>query len=102
MDGDPRSGSQSKDIQLTLVERARAALRAARDGDKSAFDHVFDQGFDAIYALCWRLTGDRIQAEKLTENVLVCATEALLAPELSYDPVLIGHDYAEQLAEPDR
>jgi hypothetical protein len=90
MNQESRDGSPSERPAPTSVERVRAALRAARDGDKQAFDQIFDRCFDAIYALAWKLSGDRARAERLTENALVCAVEALLAnqdePHSALDP----------------
>ena len=83
MSRNPRDGTQSEVPSSVSIERVRAALRAARNGDKSAFDHIFDRCFDAMYALAWKLSGDHVVAERLTENALVCAVDALLAnPDL--------------------
>jgi hypothetical protein len=77
MSRESRNGSHTK-AAAPSVEHLRAALRAALDGDKSAFDQLFDKSFDALYAIAWKLSGDQALAERLTENVLTCAVEALL------------------------
>lgn len=82
MDREIRDGSQSEGLPRTRLERTRAALRAARGGDRVVFDRLFDEGFDAVYTLGWELTGVRIQTERLTENVLVGVADALLDPEI--------------------
>lgn len=44
------------------------ALAAAR-GDRAAFASLLERHYDRIHGLCWRLTGDRTEAEDLTQDI---------------------------------
>lgn len=46
-------------------------LNAAR-GDRSAFAALLARHYDRLYGLCWRLTGDRTEAEDLAQDI--CAS----------------------------
>ncbi len=50
-----------------LLERLAAA---ARLDDRAEFDRIFDLSFERVYAIAWRLTGDRARAEAITAHVL--------------------------------
>ncbi|MBL4916174.1 RNA polymerase sigma factor [Szabonella alba] len=44
------------------------ALAAAR-GDRDAFAGLLARHYDRLYRLCWRLTGDRAEAEDLAQDI---------------------------------
>jgi hypothetical protein len=86
MSRNPQRRNAVRNPEPVSIERVRAGARAARNGDKSAFDHIFDRCFDAMYALAWKLSGDHVVAERLI-HALVCAMDALLAdPEQPQSP----------------
>jgi RNA polymerase sigma-70 factor (ECF subfamily) len=60
-----RSGT-SAGVTTDLVERARR-------GDRTAFDELYERNAGRVYALCFRLTGDPLQAEQLTQDAFVRA-----------------------------
>lgn len=43
--------------------------RAAAAGDGAAFAALLNRHYDRLFALCWRLTGDRAEAEDLTQDI---------------------------------
>jgi RNA polymerase sigma-70 factor (ECF subfamily) len=49
----------------------------AQAGDADAFRGLYEAHVGRVYALCLRLTGDRHQAEELTQDVFVRAWERL-------------------------
>lgn len=55
-----------------LVERARA-------GDRAAFDGLYACCVGRVYATCLRLSGDRAEAEQLTQDTFVRAWRGLAA-----------------------
>lgn len=55
---------------------------AAAQGDRAAFATLVGRAYDRVFALAWRLTGNRAEAEDLTQDI--CA--ALPAKLLHYRP----------------
>lgn len=55
---------------------------AAAAGDRAAFATLVGRAYDRVFALAWRLTGNRAEAEDLTQDI--CA--ALPAKLLHYRP----------------
>src|ERR671926_46197 len=51
------------------------ALAAA--GDRLAFERLYRAHVNRVYAVCVRMTGDRAQAEELTQDVFVRVWEKL-------------------------
>lgn len=43
--------------------------RAAAAGDGAAFALLLDRIYDRLFGFCWRLTGDRAEAEDLTQDI---------------------------------
>lgn len=43
---------------------------AVRQQDRAGFDRLFDRCFGLVYALAWRLTGDRLRSEAITADIL--------------------------------
>jgi RNA polymerase sigma-70 factor (ECF subfamily) len=54
-----------------------AWLACARRGDVDAFEHLYHAHAGRVFALCLRLTADRMLAAELTQDVFVRAWEAL-------------------------
>lgn len=52
-------------------------VAAAALGDRLAFERVYRTHVDRVYALCVRMTGDRAQAEEVTQDVFVRVWEKL-------------------------
>ncbi|MCC7319536.1 MAG: sigma-70 family RNA polymerase sigma factor [Rubellimicrobium sp.] len=42
---------------------------AAARGDGTAFGVLLERHYDRLFALCWRLTGERAEAEDLTQDI---------------------------------
>jgi RNA polymerase sigma-70 factor (ECF subfamily) len=65
-----------------LVEDAAPAglvdtVRRAQQGDVAAFEQLYRQNLDRVFALCLRLCGDGTRAEELTQDVFVRAWQKL-------------------------
>ena len=43
--------------------------RAAAEGDPAAFSTLVERHYDALFRLCFRLTGSRAEAEDLTQDI---------------------------------
>jgi RNA polymerase sigma-70 factor (ECF subfamily) len=52
-------------------------VRRAQHGEVAAFESLYRTHAQAIYALCWRLTGDEAEARELLQDVFVRAWERL-------------------------
>jgi len=52
-------------------------VRRAQQGDVAAFESLYRTHAQAIYALCWRMTGDDREARELLQDVFVRAWERL-------------------------
>lgn len=52
-------------------------VRQCRKGDLTAFEPLVVKYQDRIYNLCWRLCGDRLAAEDLTQEAFLKAFESL-------------------------
>jgi len=52
-------------------------VRRAQQGDLAAFDRLYAAHVDRVYALCLRMSGQREQAERLTQDAFVRAWEKL-------------------------
>ena len=53
-----------------LVSRAQA-------GDRAAFDQLYEEHVERVYAICLRMTADRMTAERLTQDSFVRAWHGL-------------------------
>jgi len=65
-----------------LVERDAPSavtdtVRRAQQGDVDAFERLYRENVDRIYALCLRMSGDAVRAQELTQDVFVRAWEKL-------------------------
>lgn len=54
-----------------------ALVGHAQAGDVSAFERLYGEHVDRVYALCLRMSGDAASAEELTQDVFVRAWERL-------------------------
>jgi RNA polymerase sigma-70 factor (ECF subfamily) len=52
-------------------------VRRAQQGDVNAFETLYRTHMEAIYSLCWRMTGDEREARDLVQDVFVRAWERL-------------------------
>jgi RNA polymerase sigma-70 factor (ECF subfamily) len=52
-------------------------VRRAQDGDVSAFEQLYRDNVERVFALCLRMAADRAKAEELTQDVFVRAWERL-------------------------
>lgn len=52
-------------------------VRRAQGGDAHAFEQLYRRSAGRVHALCLRLTGDRVRAEELTQDVFVRCWEQL-------------------------
>jgi len=65
-----------------LVERdapsaVTETVRRAQAGDVAAFERLYRENVDRIFALCLRMSGDAVRAQELTQDVFVRAWEKL-------------------------
>jgi len=58
--------SQPRPVERLFDELAEAV----RQQDRAGFDRLFDRCFGQVYALAWRLTGDRRRSEAITTDIL--------------------------------
>lgn len=64
--------STSIDVEPALLEqRLRGLIDAATAGDRGAYQQIYQQHIGQVYALCFRLTGDRDQAEEAAQEVFI-------------------------------
>lgn len=52
------------------------AIAAAR-GDRAAFSALLERHYDRLFALAWRLTGERAEAEDLTQDICLALPHKL-------------------------
>ena len=52
-------------------------VRRAQEGDVAAFEQLYRENLNRVFALCLRLCGDGARAEELTQDVFVRAWERL-------------------------
>lgn len=56
-------------MRMTVTDEDLA--HAAAKGDGEAFSHLLDRHYDRLFALCFRLTGTRADAEDLCQDICV-------------------------------
>jgi RNA polymerase sigma-70 factor, ECF subfamily len=59
------------------AQDAAALARRARGGDRPAFEALYRSHVGRVYALCLRMSGDRVGAEELCQGAFVRAWEKL-------------------------
>ena len=52
-------------------------VQLAAHGDRRAFERIYRANTDRVFSICVRMTGDRVRAEELTQDVFVRAWEKL-------------------------
>ena len=52
-------------------------VRRAQEGDVAAFEQLYRENLNRVYALCLRLSGDGQRAEELTQDVFVRAWQRM-------------------------
>ena len=68
--GDPDNDLQDGTLAVTDEQNLIAQVR---DGDSRAFEQLYRQNVNRVYALCLRMTANRTEAEDRTQEVFVRA-----------------------------
>lgn len=55
------------------------AIAAAQGGDKQAFYHLYQQFVGRVYAICWRLLGNKQKAEDASQEIFIKVWQQLPA-----------------------
>jgi RNA polymerase sigma-70 factor (ECF subfamily) len=71
------TGISTNDDNPTLFEAVNQTVRRAQEGDADAFRMLYEEHGGRVFALCLRLSGDRAEAEELTQDVFVRVWERL-------------------------
>ena len=53
------------------------AVRRAQQGDRSAFEQLYRENVNHVYAVCLRIAADTVRAEELTQDIFVRTWEML-------------------------
>lgn len=69
------------------VENEESLVRQAKEGDKQAFAQLYEAYFERIYRYVAFKTGDRIEAEDMTQQVFINAYQSLTAFSWQGKPV---------------
>lgn len=56
---------------MAETKNERETIKAAKNGDNNAFDELIRNYAEDIYRFCFRLTGNRFDAEDLSQEVIV-------------------------------
>ena len=65
------------DTAECAADRGASLVRRAQAGDVAAFEQLYRENVDRVFALCLRLSADRGRAEELTQDAFVRAWEKL-------------------------
>lgn len=81
---DPADGTSGLNtLPLAMTEASCPApaqddvITRARSGDQHAFERLYRENLGRVYALCLRMTGDRTDAEELTQEAFVRAWQKI-------------------------
>ena len=66
-------------IVMRMKTSDQALAKAAADGDRDAFSVLLERRYDGIFRLAFRLTGNRNEAEDLTQDICASLPEKLAA-----------------------
>jgi len=69
------------------VQEEEGLVRRAKEGDKHAFSRLYETHFDRIYRYVVFKTGDRIEAEDMTQQVFLKAYQSLSGFNLKGTPI---------------
>jgi RNA polymerase sigma-70 factor (ECF subfamily) len=64
-------------LDSTTPRAESPRVRAAQQGDVTAFESLYRENVGRVHALCLRMTGNRAEAESLTQEAFVRAWERL-------------------------
>lgn len=71
------TGARPSDRPAPVAPATEDPVAQARAGDAGAFRGIYETHVGRVYALCLRMTGERGDAEELTQDVFVRAWERL-------------------------
>lgn len=54
-----------------LEQRLKGLIDAAKSGDRAAYQQIYQQHIGQVFALCFRLTGDKDHAEEAAQEVFI-------------------------------
>ena len=69
------------------MQEEESLVRQAKDGDNHAFSRLYETHFDRIYRYVVFKTGDRIEAEDMTQQVFLKAYQSISGFNLKGPPV---------------
>ena len=69
------------------MQNEESLVRRAKEGDKEAFSQLYEAHFDRIYRYVALKTGDRIEAEDMTQQVFLKAYQSLSGFNIKGHPV---------------
>jgi RNA polymerase sigma-70 factor (ECF subfamily) len=69
--------SPAEQAQAPPSEEDESLVRRAQGGDARAFEALYRAHVDRVYALCLRMSADRVRAERLTQDAFVRCWEKL-------------------------
>ena len=64
-----KSGEQENGMVSTASDNA--LIERIREGDTTSFDTLFHRHYDRVYGLLFRLVGNRVEAEDITQEVFL-------------------------------
>ncbi len=62
-------GRRVSDIVMLMDISDERLAEAAAGGDRAAFAVLLERHYDRLFGLCWRLLGNRTEAEDLTQDI---------------------------------
>ena len=66
------AGAQNKDAQHKFATKSEWDLiNAVQNGDKQAYNRLYQQYIGQVYGLCFRLTGEKMLAEDAAQEVFI-------------------------------
>jgi RNA polymerase sigma-70 factor (ECF subfamily) len=62
---------------MRMATSDNALALAAAGGDRDAFGALLSRHYDRLFAFAWRMTGDRVEAEDLTQDICLALPRKL-------------------------
>ncbi|WP_425325584.1 RNA polymerase sigma factor [Planctobacterium marinum] len=56
---------------VIMEQRMKGLIASAQQGDRAAYQQIYQQHIGQVYALCYRLTGDKDHAEEAAQEVFI-------------------------------